>query len=64
MLADGLFARFSRPDFCLALHDTTAVPAGAISFTPGFSAADVDRVNITVRGVGGHGAHPYPVGGE
>jgi amidohydrolase len=59
MLADGLFKRFPRPDFCLALHDTSAVPAGSISYTPGFSAANVDSVDITVRGVGGHGAHPY-----
>ncbi len=58
MLADGLFTRFPRPDFCIALHDGTAVPAGAISYTPGFSAANVDSVDITVRGVGGHGAHP------
>ena len=59
MLADGLFTRFPRPDYCLALHDTSDVPAGAINYTPGFSAANVDSVDITVRGVGGHGAHPY-----
>jgi hippurate hydrolase len=59
MLADGLFTRFPRPEFGLALHDTSVVPAGAISFTPGFSAANVDSVDITVRGVGGHGAHPH-----
>lgn len=59
MLRDGLFTRFPRPDFCLALHDTSGVPAGAVSFTSGFSAANVDSVDITVRGVGGHGAHPY-----
>jgi hippurate hydrolase len=59
MLADGLFTRFPRPDYCLALHDTSDVPAGAINYTPGFSHANVDSVDITVRGVGGHGAHPY-----
>ncbi len=59
MLADGLFTRFPRPDFCIALHDTASAPAGSINYTPGFSAANVDSVDISVRGVGGHGAHPY-----
>ena len=58
MLADGLFTRFPKPDFCLALHDSAELPAGAISYTPGFAMANVDSVDITVRGLGGHGAHP------
>src|SRR4051812_13029719 len=58
MLADGLFEKFPRPDFCLALHDDTELPAGKIGFTPGFAAANVNSVDITVYGVGGHGAHP------
>jgi amidohydrolase len=59
MLADGLFKRFPRPDFCLALHDSAELPAGAIGFTPGFAMANVDFINITVKGVGGHGAYPH-----
>jgi len=59
MLADGLFTRFPRPDFCLALHDTAEAPAGAIQYTPGYAAANVDSVDIVVRGVGGHGAYPH-----
>lgn len=58
MLADGLFTRFPRPDFCIALHDNAELPAGVLGYTPGFSAANVDTVDITVRGLGGHGAHP------
>ncbi len=58
MLADGLFKRFPKPDFAIALHDDASTPAGMISYTPGFSAANVDSVDITVRGLGGHGAHP------
>lgn len=58
MLDDGLFTRFPRPDFCIALHDSADLPAGVIGYTPGFSAANVDSVDITVRGFGGHGAHP------
>lgn len=58
MLKDGLFTRFPKPDFCLALHDSADLPAGKVSYTPGFAMANVDSVDITVRGVGGHGSHP------
>ena len=58
MLDDGLFTRFPRPDYCIALHDSADLPAGVIGYTPGYSAANVDSVDVTVRGVGGHGAHP------
>jgi hippurate hydrolase len=58
MLADGLFTRFPRPDFCLALHDDTELPAGDLGYTPGYAAANVNSVDMTVFGVGGHGAHP------
>jgi amidohydrolase len=58
MLADGLFEKFPRPNFCLALHDDTELPAGKIGFTPGYAAANVNSVDLTVFGVGGHGAHP------
>lgn len=58
MLQDGLFARFPKPDFCLALHTAANLPAGSIGFVEGFAMANVDSVNLTVRGVGGHGAWP------
>src|SRR5436190_2899296 len=58
MLADGLFQKFPLPEFCLALHDDTELAAGQIGYTPGFAAANVNSVDITVQGVGGHGAHP------
>ena len=58
MLADGLFQKFPRPEFCLALHDDTELAAGKFGYTPGFAAANVNSVDITVFGVGGHGAHP------
>ena len=58
MLADGLYQKFPRPDFCLALHDDTELAAGQIGFTPGFAAANVNSIDMTVYGVGGHGAHP------
>jgi len=58
MLEDGLFTRFPRPDFNLALHDHAAFPAGVIGYAPGYVMANVDSVDITVKGVGGHGAYP------
>jgi len=59
MIEDGLFTRFPRPDYCLALHDSAEFPAGMVIYTPGFAGANVDSVDITVRGVGGHGAYPH-----
>jgi amidohydrolase len=59
MLADGLFERFPRPEFCLAIHDSAELAAGTVGYTPGFSGANVDSVDIVVHGVGGHGAYPH-----
>lgn len=59
MLEDGLFTRFPKPDYCLALHCDALSPHGTISFTEGMALANVDSVDITVRGKGGHGAAPH-----
>ena len=58
MLADGLFKKFPVPDYCLALHVAADQPAGTIGYTSGFAMANVDSVDVTVRGVGGHGSQP------
>ena len=58
MLADGLFKKFPLPDYCLALHVSADQPAGTLGYTSGFAMANVDSVDITVRGVGGHGSQP------
>jgi amidohydrolase len=58
MLDDGLYSRFPKPGHVLAFHDAAAIPAGVIGITPGYALANVDSVDITVRGVGGHGAYP------
>ena len=58
MLADGLFTRFPKPDFCIALHVGADQPAGTIGYIEGFALANVDAVDVTIRGVGGHGAFP------
>jgi hippurate hydrolase len=59
MLADGLFTRFPRPSLCLALHVSATLAAGRIGWTEGFALANVDSVDVTFRGVGGHGAWPH-----
>ena len=58
MLKEGLFTRFPKPDFVFAVHDSNGLPAGKVGYTPGFSAANADSVNVTVYGVGGHGSAP------
>lgn len=58
MLDAGLFTRFPRPDALIALHDAADLPAGTLGYTPGYTFANVDSVDIVVRGVGGHGAYP------
>lgn len=59
MLADGLFTRFPRPDFCLALHCAPDLPSGTVGITEGYALANVDSVDIVIRGVSGHGAWPH-----
>ena len=59
MLKDGLFRRFPKPDFCLALHDKSDLAAGKLAYTPGPMLANVDTVDVAVRGVGGHSAWPH-----
>jgi len=59
MLDDGLYTRFPKPGHVLAFHDAAALPAGVIGITPGYALANVDSVDITVKGVGGHGAYPH-----
>lgn len=59
MLDDGLFTRFPRPDYNLALHVNSALPAGQVGYVVGPALANVDSVDITVFGVGGHGAYPH-----
>ena len=58
MLADGLFTRFARPDYALAVHDDARYPAGIIGFHAGPILSHVNSVKITIFGRGGHGARP------
>jgi hippurate hydrolase len=59
MLADGLYERFPRPDYAIALHSEATLPAGKVGYRAEYALANVDTVDITVYGQGGHGAYPH-----
>jgi amidohydrolase len=59
LLKAGLYNRFGKPDFALGFHDKADLQTGHIGVTEGYTYANVDSVNITVRGKGGHGAYPH-----
>lgn len=59
MLDEGLYKKFGKPDFALALHADPLKPVGVISYTDGLALANSDTVDITVKGKGGHGAAPH-----
>jgi len=58
MLRDGLFTRFPKPNYALAIHDDPTLPAGQVGFTTGYAMASSDSVDVTIYGRGGHGAQP------
>ncbi len=58
MMKDGLYSRFPKPDFAVAVHDTEALPAGTVGYTPGYSFTSADSVDIVIHGRGGHGSSP------
>jgi len=59
ILTDGLYTRFPVPDYALALHIWADVPAGKVGYTEGGICANVDSIDILVRGIGGHGSKPH-----
>jgi len=58
VLRDGLYERFPKPDYVIALHDSADLEAGKVGYTPGYSMASSTSVDIKIRGLGGHGARP------
>jgi len=58
MINDGLYSKVPRPDYAIALHDHGEIEAGKIGYTSGFALASSTSVDITVRGIGGHGSTP------
>jgi amidohydrolase len=59
LLNDGLYTKFPKPDFALGFHDSAQIQTGHIGVTEGYTYANVDSVDVTVRGAGGHGAYPH-----
>ncbi len=59
MLNDGIFERFPKPDYNLAMHVSANLPAGKIAYTSGYAMANVDSIDVNIHGVGGHGAYPH-----
>ena len=64
MLDDKLFERFGKPDYALALHCDSSLASDKVGCRGGFMLANVDSVDITVRGRGGHGADAAHDGGS
>ncbi|MDD2336216.1 MAG: amidohydrolase [Geobacteraceae bacterium] len=59
MIEDGLFTRFPRPDFALALHVTPSLAAGSVGLREGLFWAGCASLDIIIRGIGGHGSRPH-----
>src|SRR5205809_2589487 len=59
LLHAGLYEKFGKPDFALGFHDKADMQTGHIGVTEGYTYANVDSVDVIVRGVGGHGAYPH-----
>ena len=59
MLREGLYSKYPRPDYNLALHVSADLEAGKVGYLSGYAMANVDSVDILVKGIGGHGAYPH-----
>ncbi|MFT4636658.1 MAG: amidohydrolase [Arenicella sp.] len=59
MMDDNLYQRFGTPDFGLAFHVTSGLESGKIGITDNSPYAGADTVDITIHGVGAHGAYPH-----
>jgi amidohydrolase len=58
MMRDQLWRRFGQPDMALALHVMSDLEAGKIDLDDA-PWSGTDAVDITVRGIGTHGASPH-----
>jgi hippurate hydrolase len=59
MIAAGLFERFPKPDYALAMHVDPDVMSGHVAVVSGWAAANADSVDVTLYGRGGHGSRPH-----
>ncbi len=59
MIKDGLYTRFPKPNYALGLHVASFVPSGKLLVRTGQFSSSVDSVDLTIHGVGAHGAAPH-----
>ena len=59
MLKDGVLFKFEKPVAALALHSHAGLPAGTLGMIAGPALANVDSIDVTFFGKGGHGAYPH-----
>jgi hippurate hydrolase len=59
MIADGIFNKFSKPDYGIAMHVGNQLPAGTIGIVSGIYSTAADSIRITIYGKGGHGSAPH-----
>jgi hippurate hydrolase len=59
MIADGLYTRFPKPDYALGFHVNSGMRTGTVSGSDALMYSSADSVDVTVRGVGAHGAAPH-----
>ena len=58
MLASGAFDD-GKPDAILGFHNWPQLATGTVGWHPDAVMASSDAFDVTIRGVGGHGAHPH-----
>lgn len=58
MIEDGLYKKFPKPDYVLATHTSGWDSAGDVTYTSGYALANVDSVDIIIKGIGAHGSAP------
>jgi hippurate hydrolase len=59
MIEDGLYERFGKPDYALAFHVAANLAAGKVSASEDTQYSGSSAVELTVPGVGTHGASPH-----
>lgn len=59
MLDAGLYEEFGVPDYGIGLHSSPTLPAGTVGLSDGYTMATAEFADITVFGVGAHGASPH-----
>lgn len=57
MLDDGLYTRFGKPSYAVAIHDSPEA-AGTVMWRFGAATTTMDALDVTFQGRGGHGAMP------